>query len=319
MTGFVLRRLLAVVGILWAMSVLIFAIIHILPGNVAYTILGEYATPASIGALEAKLGLNDPLPLQYWHWLTAMLHGDLGQSLTMDRPAAPVLFDALGRSAILAGISFVLVAVLGIGAGVYAATHKDQTSDRALALAQFLFIAVPEFFWAILAILLFASWLHWLPATGYAPLDQAGFGAWLAHLILPVTVLTLGLTAHVSRLTRSTMMETLESRYILAAYAKGLPRWLVLRRHALRNALPPTITILAIDAGILIGGIVVVETVFAYPGLGRLLVYAIERRDLPLLQAGMMVLTAIYAVANLIADLSYALLNPRIRYSRAAA
>ena len=137
--------------------------------------------------------------------------------------------------------------------------------------------------------------------------------------MLPVTVLTLGLTAHVSRLTRSAMLETLESRYVLAAYAKGLPRRLVLRRHALRNALPPTITILAIDAGILIGGIVVVETVFAYPGLGRLLVFAIERRDLPLLQAGMMVLTAIYAVANLIADVSYALLNPRIRYGRAAA
>jgi len=319
MTGFVLRRLLAVVGILWAMSVLIFGIVHILPGNVAYSILGEYATPASIAALEARLGLNDPLATQYWRWLTAMLQGDLGQSLTMDRPAGPVIFDALGRSAILAGISFVLVVLLGIGGGVYAATHKDQASDRALALGQFLFIAVPDFFWAILAILLFASWLHWLPATGYERIGQVGVMGWLAHLILPVVVLSLGLTAHVSRLTRSVMLETLESRYVLAAYAKGLPRRLVLRRHALRNALPPTITILAIDAGILIGGIVVVETVFAYPGLGRLLVFAIERRDLPLLQAGMMVLTAIYAVANLLADLSYALLNPRIRYGRSAA
>lgn len=319
MIPFVLRRLLAVMLILWAMSVLIFGIVHILPGNVAYAILGEYATPAAIATLEEKLGLNQPLAVQYWHWFTAMLRGDFGQSLTMDRPAGPVIMDALGRSAVLASISFVLVVIVGIGLGIYAATHKGQTSDRLLALGQFLFIAVPDFFWAILAIILFASWLHWLPATGYAPIAQAGVPSWLAHLILPVAVLTLGLTAHVSRLTRSAMLETLESRYVLAAYAKGLPRRLVLRRHALRNALPPTITILAIDAGILIGGIVVVETVFAYPGLGRLLVFAIERRDLPLLQAGMMVLTAIYAVANLIADISYALLNPRIRYGRTAA
>jgi peptide/nickel transport system permease protein len=318
-TLFVLRRLIAVIFVLWAMSVLIFAIVHILPGNVAYAILGEYATPASIAVLEAKLGLNQPLVMQYWHWFTAMLHGDFGESLTMDRPAGPLILDALGRSAVLAGFAFALVVVVGISLGVYAATHKGQASDRLLALAQFLFIAVPDFFWGILAIIVFASWLHWLPATGYVPLGEAGVLGWLAHLVLPVMVLMLGLTAHVSRLTRSTMLETLESRYVLAAYAKGLPRRLVLRRHALRNALPATITILAIDAGILIGGIVVVETVFAYPGLGRLLVFAIERRDLPLLQAGMMVLSAIYAVANLIADLSYALLNPRIRHRGAAA
>jgi len=319
MTGFIARRLLGVLGILWAMSVLIFAIVHLLPGNVAYAILGEYATPGAIAVLQTKLGLNDPLPVQYWHWLRGMLHGDLGQSLTMDRPAGPLIVDALGRSAILGAISFALVALLGIGFGVYGATHKGRLSERALALAQFLFIAVPDFFWAILAVLFFAAWLNWLPATGYVSITQAGLGGWLAHLILPVTVLALGLTAHVSRLTRSSMVEVLETRYVLAARAKGLPERLVLWRHAVRNALPPTITILAIDAGILIGGIVVVETVFAYPGLGRLLVYAIENHDLPLLQAGMMVVTAIYAIANLIADISYMLLNPRIRYSRGVA
>lgn len=319
MTGFIARRLLGVFGILWAMSVLIFAIVHLLPGNVAYAILGEYATPGAIAVLQAKLGLNDPLPVQYWHWLRAMLHGDLGQSLTMDRPAAPLIVDALGRSAILAAISFALVVLLGIGLGVYGATHKGRLSERGLALVQFLFIAVPDFFWAILAVLFFAAWLNWLPATGYVSIAQAGLGSWLAHLTLPVTVLALGLTAHVSRLTRSSMLEALESRYVLAARAKGLPERLVLWRHAVRNALPPTITILAIDAGILIGGIVVVETVFAYPGLGRLLVYAIENHDLPLLQAGMMVVTAIYAIANLIADIGYMLLNPRIRYGRGVA
>lgn len=316
---YIARRLLAVIGVIWAMSLLIFGIVHILPGNVAYTILGEYATPSAVAALEAKLGLNDPLAVQYWRWFTAMLHGDFGQSLVMDRPAAPVILDALGRSAILAAISFVLVATIGIAFGVHAAIHKGTLSDRALTLAQFLFIAVPDFFWAILAILLFASWLHLLPATGYAPLSEAGVFGWLSHLVLPVGVLTIGLIAHVSRLTRSSMLETLNSRYILAARAKGLPERLVLRRHALPNALLPTITILAIDVGILIGGVVVVETVFAYPGLGRMLVFAIEHHDLPLLQAGMMVITTIYALANLAADVCYAALNPRIRYSHAAA
>ncbi len=319
MAGFVAQRLLGVLGVLLAMSVLIFGIVHVLPGNVAYTILGEYATPTAVATLEAKLGLNDPLPLQYWRWLSGMLRGDLGRSLVMDRPAAPVVLDALGRSAILAGTSFVLVATFGIALGIHAATHRGQRSDRVLTGAQFVFIAVPEFFWAILAILVFASWLRLLPATGYAPLGEAGIADWLAHLVLPVTVLTLGLIAHISRLTRSSMIEVMDSRYVLAARAKGLPERLVLWRHALPNALLPAITILAVDAGILIGGIVVVETVFAFPGLGRLLVFSIEHHDLPLLQAGMMVVTAIYAVANLLADLAYAALNPRIRYGRAAA
>lgn len=317
MVGFILNRILVLVGILFAMSVLVFGVIHILPGNVAYAILGEYATPDAVAVLETKLHLNDPLVVQYWRWLSGMLHGDLGQSIVMDRPAGAAIADALGRSAILAALSFLLVATSGVLLGIFAATHKGRPSDRALTLLQFLFIAVPDFFWAILAIILFASWLHWLPATGYQPLGEAGFWVWLSHLVLPVCVLAMGLVAHVSRMTRSSMLEVLESRYVMAARAKGLPEWLVLRRHALPNALLPTITILAIDAGILIGGVVVVETVFAYPGLGRLLVFAIEHHDLPLLQAGMMVVTAIYALANLAADLGYAMLNPRIRFGQA--
>jgi len=318
MAAFLLRRLLGLVGVLLGMSVLIFGIVHILPGNVAYAILGEFATPAAVAQLEAKLGLNDPLPVQYWRWLSAMLHGDFGMSIVMQRPAAPLIAEALGRSALLAVFAFGLVAMGGIGLGLYAATHRGRASDKVLTLAQFLLIAVPEFFWAILAVLLFASWLNLLPATGYAPLSE-GVAKWASHLVLPVLVLAFGLVAHVSRLTRSSMIEVLDSRYVLAARARGLPERKVLWRHALPNALLPAITVLAIDAGLLIGGIVVVETVFAYPGLGRLLVYAIERHDLPLLQVGMMVVTAIYALANFVAELLYAVLNPRIRVAGATA
>ncbi|MEA2811257.1 MAG: peptide/nickel transport system permease protein [Rhodospirillaceae bacterium] len=318
LAAFLLRRLLGLLGVLLGMSVLIFGIIHILPGNVAYAILGEFATPAAVAQLEAKLGLNDPLPVQYWRWLNAMLHGDFGTSIVMSRPTAGLIGEALGRSALLAGLAFGLIATGGIALGLYAATHRGRASDKVLTLAQFVLIAVPEFFWAIICVLVFASWLNLLPATGYAPL-QAGVADWAAHLVLPVLVLSFGLVAHVSRLTRSSMLEVLDSRFVLAARARGLPERRVLWRHALPNALLPAITVLAIDAGLLIGGIVVVETVFAYPGLGRLLVYAIERHDLPLLQVGMMVVTAIYALANFVAELLYAALNPRIRVAGATA
>jgi peptide/nickel transport system permease protein len=256
--------------------------------------------------------------VQYWRWFSGLLGGDFGQSLVMDRPAGPLIAEALGRSAILAGIAIVLVAVIGIALGIHSAVHKGTFADRALTLAQYFFIAVPEFFWCILLIILFAAWLGWLPATGYTPISEGGVLRWATHLVLPVFTLVSGLIAHVSRLTRSSMLETLESAYVLAARARGVPEGRVLRRHALPNALLPTVTVLAVDVGILIGGIVVVETVFAYPGLGRLLIFAIENHDLPLLMAGMMVVTTVYALANLVADILYALLNPRIRYGRAA-
>jgi len=314
MIPYTIQRLCYVVVVVWIMSVLIFGITQLLPGNVAYSILGQFATDRQIAELETLLGLRDPWYLQYWRWLSRLLHGDFGQSIVMQRPAGPLIFEAFGRSAILAGISITLVAVIGIGLGTHSATHRGTLSDRLLTLAQYFFIAVPEFFWAILAIILFSVWLGWLPATGYTPIAESGVGSWLMHLILPVATLVTGLIAHVSRLTRSSMLETLRTSYVLTARAKGLPQRLVLRRHVLPNALLPTITVLAVDVGILIGGVVVVETVFAYPGLGRLLIYAIEHRDLPLLQAGMLVVTTVYALANLVADLLYAWVNPRIRY-----
>ncbi len=318
MAGFLARRLASLVFVLWAMTVLVFAVVHLLPGSVAHMILGEYATSAAIAALEERLGLNDPLHLQYWRWFSGLLQGDFGVSLTMDRPAGPVILEALGRSAVLAAISIVLVALAGVALGIHSATHAGSVSDRALTLGQYFFIAVPEFFWCILVILFFSVWLGWLPATGYTPLAEGGLLGWAKHLILPVATLVLGLIAHVSRLVRSSMLEALESRYVLAARAKGLPERLVLRRHALPNALMPAITVLAVDVGILIGGIVVVESVFAYPGLGRMLIYAIDNQDLPLMMGGMIVVTAVYALANLAADILYAVVNPRIRVGGAA-
>ena len=318
MIAYTLKRLLTVVAILAVMSVAIFSITQILPGDIAHMIVGQFATDDQIRAVRLRLQLDDPGYVQYLRWAGALLHGDLGVSMIMERPLGPMIAEAIARSAVLAGISIVLVAAIGIWLGVYAGVRRGTRADRYISVGSYFFISVPEFFWAILVIMLFTGYLGWFPSTGYAPLSE-GFWNWARHIVLPVATLVSGLVAHVSRLTRSSMIETMQAQYITAARAKGLSEAVVIRRHALRNALVPTITVLAIDVGLLMGGIVVVETVFSYPGLGRLLIFAIEQKDLPLIQAGILAVTAVYALANLAADLLYAFFNPRIRYGRAAA
>lgn len=315
MIRYVAQRLLYLVLVLVAVSVLVFAITAILPANVAYLLLGSFAPPEQVRALELKLGLNDPLWQQYWRWANDFLRGDLGTSMLMNRPVGPIVAEALGRSLVLSSISFVLIALIGVTLGVVAALRHGRVLDHGISVATYLGIAVPEFFWAIIVILVFAAWLGWLPAAGYEPLS-AGFGVWAIHLLAPIATLVFGHLAHVSRLTRSSMIEVLQSPYVTAARAKGLPERVVVVHHALRNALLPTITVLALDFGRLMGGIVVVETVFAYPGLGRLIVFSIQNRDIPTLQASILIVAAIYALANFAADMLYAGLDPKIRYGR---
>jgi peptide/nickel transport system permease protein len=315
MTGYIARRLLFVVLVLVAVSMLVFGITALLPANVAYLILGPFAPPEQVRALELKLGLTDPIWQQYVRWAGGFLSGNLGESTLMNRPIGPLLMEAVGRSMMLTGASFVLIAVIGVGLGIAAALRHGRPLDHGISVGTYLGIAVPEFFWAIIVIIVFAAWLGWLPASGYEPLS-AGFTVWAKHLIAPTMTLVFGHLAHVSRLTRSSMIEVLQSPYVTAARAKGLPERVVVMHHALRNALLPTITVLALDFGRLMGGIVVVETIFAYPGLGRLIVFSIQNRDLPTLQAAILVVAAVYALASLLADLLYARFNPKIRFGR---
>lgn len=315
MTGYIARRLLFVVLVLVTVSMLVFGITALLPANVAYLILGPFAPPEQVRALELKLGLTDPIWQQYVRWAGGFLSGNLGESTLMNRPIGPLLMEAIGRSMMLTGASFVLIAVIGVGLGIAAALRHGRPLDHGISVGTYLGIAVPEFFWAIIVIIVFAAWLGWLPASGYEPLS-AGFTVWAKHLIAPTMTLVFGHLAHVSRLTRSSMIEVLQSPYVTAARAKGLPERVVVMHHALRNALLPTITVLALDFGRLMGGIVVVETIFAYPGLGRLIVFSIQNRDLPTLQAAILVVAAVYALANLLADLLYARFNPKIRFGR---
>jgi peptide/nickel transport system permease protein len=310
---YVTRRIAWIATTLVVLSLLIFAITQMLPGNVAQIIAGQFATPDAVTAISAKLGLNDPYYLQYWRWASAVLHGDFGRSLIMERPIAPVLWEALANSAVLASAAFIVVGVVGIGLGVLAAIRAGGTIDYGVSLFTFLGISIPEFFWGIVLILVFSRSLGWLPSGGVAD-PASGVAAHAAHLVLPAATLAFALIAHVSRMTRSSMLGVLRSQYVRNARAKGLPERVVILRHALRNALLPTITILAMDVGWLIGGVVVAETVFAYPGLGRALIFSIERHDLPMVQASILVIAAIYCGANLLADLLYAYFNPRIRY-----
>jgi peptide/nickel transport system permease protein len=317
MARYAVKRLGAVVGVLAVMSVLVFLATHALPSNTAQLILGQYSTPETQAALEHKLGLDLPLPEQYWRWASGVLQGDLGRSMVMERPVAPILWDAFARSAVLAAAAMALVTTLGPALGVIAAVHQGRWADHAATVFSYLGISVPEFYWGLVLILVFGSTFHWLPTSGAVDLAD-GLGSYAAHLVLPVITLTLTSLAHVSRLTRSSMIEALDSNYVKVARARGMPERVVIIRHALRNALLPTITVLAQDFGFLIGGIVAVEAIFAYPGLGRLLIFSLERQDLPLMQAAILVLTAVYCLANLGADLLYGIANPRIRFGAAA-
>jgi peptide/nickel transport system permease protein len=314
--SYALRRLGTVVFILVVMSLLVFLATHALPSNTAALILGQYRTPETVAALEHKLGLDLPLPVQYWNWARDILHGDLGQSLVMERPIAPMLWEAFGRSAILAVAAMVIVASVGVTMGIVAAVWRGRWPDHAVSVFAYLGISVPEFYWGLVLILVFASTFHLLPASGIGNLND-GLGRYISFLVLPVVTLALGYLAHVSRLTRSSMAEQMDSMYVKVARARGLPERVVIVRHALRNALLPTITVLAQDFGFLIGGIIAIETIFAYPGLGRLLIFALQRQDLPLMQAAILVLTAVFCLANLAADLLYGIANPRIRYGGA--
>ncbi len=312
MIVFIAKRLAFLVITLGVLSILVFGITQVLPGNVAYAILGADASPDQVEVIQHKLGLGDPFVVQYWRWVSAFVRGDFGVSMAMERPVRPLIWDAIGRSSILAGIALALVSIFGIGLGVLSAVRHGRPEDHLIGVASYVCVGLPEFLWAIVGIMVFSVYLGWLPATGHSPIS-AGVWPWAKHLVLPVATLVLSFTAHICRQMRSSMLEELNSPYMVVARAKGLSERRLVLKHALTNAMLPTITVIAADAGILLGGIVVVEVVYSYSGLGRLLVFGIEHKDLPIIQASVLVVASIYAVANLLADLAYLALNPKIR------
>lgn len=293
-------------------SALIFVITRLLPGDVARVILGREASPAAVAALRAELGLDRPVVVQYLAWLWDFARGDWGTSFSTRMPIRAVVAERLGNSLMLAGLTMLIAVPLGVALGVLAGLRQNRPADHAISVGALAVVGLPEFVTGLFLIDLLAFRLRWLPANSSIR-PGAGFIEALPQLVLPALTATLVLLAYVIRLTRAGVIEELRQDYVRTARLKGLSRRAVLWRHVLRNALLPTITVVAISLGWLISGLIVVENGFNYPGLGRLLTFAIDRRDLPLLQAVSMVTVLIFALANLAADLLYAWLNPRIR------
>lgn len=314
MGRYVVRRALSIALVLVLISLIVFVAIHVLPGSAATLILGEYATPESLRALEREMGLDRPLAVQYASWIGGVVTGDWGYSLAMKQPVTRIVGVRLGNSAWLALFALAAVVLIAIPLGTLAALRRGRWLDLAILTGSYLGISVPEFVTGLGLILLLAGpTLHLFPTGDYAPLS-AGVRAWLSHLALPALTLTLVLIAHVVRQTRSGLVEVLRSAYVRTARLKGASERRVVVRHALRNGLLPAVTVIALDLGYLMGGIVIVEEVFAYPGMGRLILYAIQNRDVPLLQVSILLVAATYTLANFGADLLYAWLDPRIRY-----
>lgn len=312
--SYLLKRLLLMVYTLLVVSLLVFGITQLLPADAAVTLLGQNATPEALTAVRERLGLDAPAWLQYWHWLTQALQGNFGVSMRNGLEVAPTLLTALSRSLLLAVCALILMLIIAIPLGIWAAVRRGKTADVLVSVISYIGISFPEFVTATLVLLLFADVWQILPATGYVPLSE-NFVSGIQHLILPSVTVALILVAHVSRMVRSEMVDVLHTDYIRAAWLKGLSRRRILWRHALRNGLLPTITIVALDVGYLLGGIVVVEEIFAIPGIGRELIVAVQARDLPTIQAGVMILAATYSVVNFLADLAYVTLDKRISYA----
>lgn len=313
MERFLLRRLFFVMFTLAVVSLVIFAVTEILPGDVATMILGQQATPEDLATLRARLGLNRPAHVRYLEWVGGLLHGDWGRSLRLGVPVGPLLAQRLRNSLALAVLAFAAGVPTSVLLGVVAGLERDRWPDHVVSVGTLVAVSLPEFVTGVFLIIVFASWLRWLPPSSLIE-PEANLLESLRHLILPAATLMLVMWAHIARMTRSSMAEVMESNYIRTAILKGLPMRTVIFEHALRNALLPTITIIAINVGWLMGGLIVVESVFAYPGLGQLLVFAIGNHDVPLLQAVTLIIAAIYSMSNLTADLLYRYSNPRIRY-----
>jgi len=297
---------------LFAVSLLLFLGTQLLPGDVASALLGQSATPEALAVLRAKLGLNDPAYLRYLHWLFGVLHGNLGTSLTTGTPIASVLLPRLANTLFLAGYAAIIAVPLAVGLGILSAIREGGILDRTASILSLATISFPEFFVSYILIVIFASGFGWLPslATVY---DGMGFWSRLDATTLPAITLTLVVVAHMLRMTRTSTLAVMSSPYIETAFLKGMSRTRVVLGHALPNALGPIINVVAINLAYLVVGVVVVEVVFVYPGVGQFMVDAVSKRDLPTVQACGLIFATVFIGLNTLADILAALANPRLR------
>jgi peptide/nickel transport system permease protein len=308
---FVARRLALLAATLFAVSVLIFVVTQLLPGDVATMILGLQATPRDLATLREQLGLEQPAIVQYGRWLAALLHGDLGMSTRFHRPVAEIIAPPLEKSLVLAAAGIVFAVPLGLALGLWCALRRNSALDHAIAAITIFAAAMPEFVTGGLLIIVFSTWLGWLPPFAGSGSAQT-IAQSLSELILPVLSLSFVILAYILRMMRASAAEVLDSAFVKAALLKGLDRRRVIAFHVLPSAMGPTLSVIALSIGWMAGGLVIVESLFGYPGIGRMLVFAIRNRDVPLLQAISLIVAAVYAFANLAADLGQRALDPRV-------
>jgi len=316
MARFILKRIGLGLITLWLLSVLVFFLANVLPGNVARRVLGPFASPEAVAQLNHQLGTDKPLITQYLNQMKGYLSGDMGTSVSTKQPISDVLWPALGHSAKLALLAFIIVVPLSILGGVVAALHEGSTRDRIITVGGLSATAVPDFVWAVVLLIVFSLGLGIFPSTAAWP-DGSGILTQIKYLLLPSFCLVFVLFGYIARMARAGTIEALDADYTRTAMLKGLPRRTVVRRHVLRNSLLPTIAVIATQTGYLIGGLVVIETLFNYPGMGRLIFTAANDKDFPLLAASVLIVGIVFLVATLLADIAYSLLNPRIRYAAA--
>ena len=314
MAGYLLRRSIGAVLVMWAVATLVFFMMRVVPGDPIAAMLFDVGDASAIEALKRKLGLDQPIWVQYLKWFGLVLQGDFGTSLYGSRiEVSRIVVEALPRTLSLAGLSFIIAIVIAVPAGLISAIRKHSGLDHTVTIIAFLGLSMPDFWLGIMLIIVFAANLQWLPAIGYAPLSE-GFWAWLSHLILPSIAVGTAFAAIIARMIRSAMLEVLKTDYITVARSKGLLNWRVIIVHAFPNALIPVVTVMGIAIALLMAGAVVVENVFAIKGLGRVLIESILNRDYPVVQGAILAVSAIFVFANLLVDVLYTVIDPRIRY-----
>ena len=312
MGKFVLKRIGLALVTLFIVTTAIFFMTHILPGNAAERILGPFAERENVIALEKKLGLDKPVYVQYSKWLGEALSGNLGESVQFRSPVSDLLLPALGYSFRLAAMAFLIVVPLSIVGGVIAAINRGKTVDRVITVGGLSAAVIPEFVWAVLLVFVLGVKLKWLPVTAF-PGENASFFEVIQHLLMPSMALVLVLFGYISRIARAGVIEAMDSDYSRTAVLKGLSKRRTIKRHVLRNALLPTIAVIASQVPYLVGGLVAVEIVFNYRGFGSLLLKAVQYRDYPMLQAAVLIVGLVIVTMQLLADILFALLNPRIK------
>lgn len=313
MLAYIIRRLGSTVLVMVIVGVFVFLLLHLSPGDPAAIVAGDQASPAQIAQIRERLGLDDPLPIQFLRWATGVVQGDLGVSIFSNEPVIKLIGERLEPTLSLTLTTLVFAVVIAVSFGVIAAARAGSLIDRALMGFSVLGFSVPVFVVGYLLVYVFSIQLRWLPVQGYSPIAE-GLWPWFERLILPTIALGLAYVALIARITRTSMLEVLSEDYIRTAKAKGVANRPMLLKHALKNAGVPIVTVIGIGVALLIGGVVITETVFNIPGVGRLVVDAISKRDYPIIQGVILLFSAAYVLVNLLVDLSYTVLDPRIRY-----